>query len=129
VKYVHFARGLLVITAGTVHAGSDISSKFDGRYAGTAEAASGIGARGCSSFTLGDVVIAQGFLRAARTDNQPSVSGFITEEGYVAASMSRPGHMRSAMDGRLVEGVIVAGFIEADTNCAWVVRLLPYPPS
>jgi len=126
---VHLALGLLVITAGTVHAGSDISNKFDGRYAGAAEPASGIGAQGCPSFTLSEIVIAQGFLRAAPTDNQPSLSGFITEEGYVAASVSRPGHMRSAMDGRLVEGVIVAGFIEADTNCAWVVRLLPHSPS
>jgi hypothetical protein len=58
-----------------------------------------------------------------RSPGDPIASGFITEEGYFAAFITRPGHQRTPMDGRLVDGSIIAGIMEGDSGCAWVIHL------
>jgi hypothetical protein len=124
-SYLRTAFAFLLVFAGTAQAASNVSSKFDGSYSGTAEPAPAMGAAGCGRFSL-DVTITRGILRAAPLSAPYIISGFITEEGYVAAYLTRSGHVRSALDGRWDEGVIVAGFIEADSNCMWVLRLSPH---
>jgi hypothetical protein len=39
--------------------------------------------------------------------------------------MTRPGHQAAALDGRLEDGVIAAGFIESESGCVWVIHLTP----
>jgi len=124
-KCTHLTLTFLLLVAGTAQAASNVTTKFDGIYTSSAEPAPAMGAAGCPAFSLGEVNISRGFLRTTPAPDRPVVTGFITEEGYVAAYVTRPGHSRSAMDGRLDEGVIVAGFIEGDSNCMWVVRLTP----
>ena len=119
--------GLLGVVAfcGAAAAASNVTNKYDGVYTGTAQPAPGTEVKGCLMFSVGDVTIARGFLRTPKGADLPFVTGLITEEGYVAAFMARPGHARAAMDGRFDEDQIVAGFIEEDSGCVWVVHLAP----
>jgi hypothetical protein len=109
----------------TVLASSNVTAKFDGDYAGVAEAMPDTDKPECRSFAIGNVTITKGFIHTPTVPGQSLVSGFITEQGYVTGRLKRPDHQAGAMDGRLVEGVIVAGFIEDETGCVWIVRLKP----
>lgn len=44
-----------------------------------------------------------------------------------AAFLTRHEHIRSPMDGRFEENAIVAGLIETDSNCSWVMYLTRRP--
>lgn len=116
---------MTLLVAGTAQAESNVSNKFDGVYQGNAMPVVGMSTSACPELQLPEVTIAKGFLKSAKDPSQPAVSGFITEEGYVAAFMARAGQQRSAMDGRFEAGVISAGFIEATSGCMWVVHLWP----
>lgn len=121
-----WARGALFLTlmaAPSVHAASDVRAKFDGVYEGAAMPVPAMGPAGCPTFTLSDVWITKGFFKKSVAAMGPVVEGFITDEGYVSAFLTRPGHQRSALDGRLEDGVLSAGFIESDSGCVWVVHL------
>lgn len=103
-------------------AASNVSSKYDGVYSGAAmPARTGVQSE-CAEFAVGNITIAGGIFKSPASQF-PKVSGFVTEEGYVASFLTRSGHGRSAMDGRIVDGVIVAGLIEEDSGCMWTVRL------
>lgn len=117
----------ILLTAAPAFAGSNVSPKFDGRYAGSAQPVAGMSRDGCEPLDLKDVSIAKGVLRSAANAGGPTVGGFITEECYVAGRMARPGGKQYSMDGRLEDGVITAGFIEAESGCAWIVHLVPLP--
>jgi hypothetical protein len=104
---------------------SNVSSRYDGIYSGEATPAPDMGASSCASFSIGQVVISKGFLRTPKSADQPAIRGLITEEGYVAAWMTRPGYKRLALDGRLEANVISAGYIDEAQNCFWVVHLNP----
>lgn len=117
----------LVLVSFSVEAASNVSAKYDGIYEGAATPAPGLGTANCLAFPLTDVRLEKGFFKAARAGSNVSISGFITEEGYVSAHMARAGHQRSPLDGRLEDGLIVAGFIEFDSGCSWVVHLRPRP--
>lgn len=112
-----------VVSSAHVGATSDVSAKFDGTYAGSAVPAPNMGGSGCTAFAIHEVSIIKGILRSGRDQAQPKTEGFITAEGYVSAFMTRAGHLRSPLDGRLENDVIVAGFIELDSNCHWIVKL------
>ena len=119
---------LLALTASVpVHAASNVSAKFDGVYEGAATPVPIAGAEGCTAFTLTEISISAGFLKTAKGTPGPMVSGLITEQGYVAAFLTRPGHQRSPLAGRLEDGVISAGLIESDSGCAWIVHLRRRP--
>lgn len=115
--------GTLLAVAGAAQASSNVSGRYDGRYVGAAEPVPGMGPASCTGFTLGTISIEKGILRVPGRGSGIGVSGYITEEGYVSAFMTRAGHEKSALDGRLQDDVIVAGFIEKDTGCAWTVHL------
>jgi len=114
------------LCAGTAaNAASNVTAQFDGIYAGTAQPTPAFGS-GCEAFVIDNVKIVNGFLTSTGDAGHRAVRGFITEEGYVAAYM-QDRDKRYAMDGRLVEGVIVAGFIVDTPPCAWVLRLIKQP--
>jgi len=127
VKELLWALLVLATVASPAAAASNVTQKFDGVYAGSAQPATSVGTPDCSSFALAEVTIAGGFFKAPQNVDAPIITGFITEEGYVAAYLGRPGHQRAAMDGRFDNGEIVAGFIEPDSGCAWVVHLALRP--
>lgn len=107
---------LLSLIAAPAIAASGVTSAFDGNYMAAVRASSG----GCPAFDIGQVTIKNGALRSA--PGEPAISGFITEEGYVQATMNRNG-TTSALDGRLEDGMISAGYM--DGTCAWVVEMRP----
>lgn len=95
---------------------SGLTTNFDGVYLGAVHTSSG----SCPAFEVGRVTISNGALKSDSGD--ASISGIITEEGYVAATLSRNG-TTARMDGRLDNGMISAGYV--DGACAWVVELRP----
>ncbi len=119
----------LMLASVSAEAASNVSSKYDGVYDGDATPAPNMGAANCSAFVLRDVKLEKGAFKPGATEGGASlsVSGFITEDGYVSAYMMRSGHLRAPFDGRLDAGVIVAGFIEPDSGCIWVVHLQARP--
>jgi hypothetical protein len=119
-------RGALLVplfALSAAHAASNVSAKYDGSYEGAATPALPMRTAGCPAFTLNGIAISNGFLKTPQGEAAYAVSGFITEEGYVSAFLARAGHVRSALDGRMEDGVISAGFIESDSGCAWIVHL------
>lgn len=122
-RWLMYAPLLVTTMVASAQGASNVSAKFDGIYEGEATPAVALEQAGCSAFAAGEVVIANGILKSRKTDGSPTITGFITEEGYVAAFMTRAGHQRSAMDGRHENCVIGVGFIESDSGCAWVVHL------
>ena len=104
---------------------SNVSARYDGIYTGKAFPTPGMSAPTCQPFEIPRVTIAKGFLRAGATSDEIRISGFITEEGYVAAFMTRPGGQKYPLDGRLEDGRISAGFLEPAAACAWIVELKP----
>lgn len=119
--------GAFLALAGPAQASSNVSARYDGKYDGVAELVPYMGPANCSGFVLPTVSIEKGFLKVAGRDAQIAISGFVTEEGYVSAFMTRAGHDRSALDGRLEDTIIAAGFIETDTGCVWTVHLTRQP--
>lgn len=118
--------GVIVITciiAAPAWAASDVSPKFDGVYLGAAAVVSGMGVAACAPFDVGEVTISRGFVKPGTDAALPRISGFITEEGYLAAVMTRSGRPTFPLEGRLEDGVIVAGFIDTTENCYWTVHL------
>jgi hypothetical protein len=123
-----FGACLMTFSAHAVNAASDVSARFDGVYAGSAEPAPAMGRTGCGVFPVAPVTIANGFFQTAADAAQASITaGFITADGYVSAYLTRPGRPRFAMDGRLDGQIIIAGFIDTDENCYWIVRLTKMP--
>ena len=102
---------------------SNVSARFDGIYDGEAVPAPEMGNPECLSFRVDGMVIRQGIFHSTSGAEQPVIGGFITEEGYVSARLARASHKAFPMDGRLEDGIIVAGFIAADEDCDWVLRL------
>ena len=107
---------LLCLASAPAFAASGVTSAFDGVYLGAVRSTAG----DCPAFDVGRVTISQGALRSA--PGAPIISGIITEEGYVQATMNRTG-IPGALDGRLDSGMISAGYMEG--NCAWIVELRP----
>ncbi len=98
-------------------AASNVAHKLDGVYIGNAQPAPTVGTPGCPSFSLGEITIASGFFKIPQNAGEPVITGFITEEGYVAAHFARRDHLPAVMDGRFDNGEIVAGVIEPDSGC------------
>lgn len=107
---------LLSLLAAPAFGFSGVSSAFDGVYLGAVRASAG----GCPAFDIGRVTISKGALKSET--GEPAISGFITEEGYVQATLSRNGNT-GPLDGRLDNGMISAGYM--DGTCAWIVELRP----
>lgn len=110
---------LLALLAAPAWAASGDFTGFDGTYVGSATPSTGA-ADVCAPFDLGRVTIDRGTLHSQ--PGAPIVSGFVTEDGLVRATMTR-GSAYGAMDGRVKDGIISAGY--ADDRCAWTVELRP----
>lgn len=106
----------LCLFAAPALAFSGVSSAFDGVYLGAVRASTG----GCPAFDIGHVTIKDGALRSEA--GAPEISGIITAEGYVQATLTRDG-VAGPLDGRLDNGIISAGYMSG--NCAWIVELRP----
>jgi hypothetical protein len=115
----------IAMIAMPVLAASGISAKYDGKYQGTASVNSATSSTSCSSYRLDDVSIEQGALSSANPDL--AVKGFITEEGFLDASVTPAGGNTAELDGRLEDGAIVAGAIDPATGCSWIVKLEKVP--
>lgn len=118
---------VLLPAAGAL-AASNVSARYDGVYSGQAVAAPAMSTGACPSFDIGPVTITKGFLRSEKAPDRPSITGFITEEGYIQASMTSPDGTKKPLDGRLENGTISAGLIDAAGGCAWLVELHPLAP-
>jgi hypothetical protein len=105
--------------AGIAQAASGISPRYDGVYSGMAEPASN--SLRCQPFAVDQVAIKGGHLKSP--SGEPAIKGFITEEGYVSASMTGPDMKPAEMDGRAEGDTIVAGYVDDAQKCDWVVRL------
>ncbi len=120
-------RGIILIVGCLLgvcaRAASDVSARYDGRYSGSAKPVPNMGSSECRAFAIDGVKVEKGFFLSSGASAQPAVKGFITEEGYVAAWMARPGGMAYAMDGRLEGSTIIAGYIDSAANCYWTVYL------
>jgi hypothetical protein len=76
----------------------------------------------CSSQIIEEITIEGGKLKSAASN--VSVNGFITEEGYLDASMKLASGNSAELDGRLVEGATIsAGAIDNTAGCSWIVKL------
>ncbi len=109
---------LLCLASAPALASSDVSSAFDGVYLGTIRSSAG----NCPAFEIGHVTISQGALHSE--PGAPAISGIITAEGYVQATLARDG-VSGPLDGRLENGVISAGYKSG--ACAWIVEFRPAP--
>ena len=107
---------LLCLISAPALATSGVSSAFDGVYLGAVRSAAG----DCPAFDIGRVTISGGALHSE--PGAPIISGIITEEGYVQATLNRDGSA-GALDGRLNNGMISAGY--KNGSCAWIVELRP----
>ena len=79
----------------------------------------------CAPFAVDRVSISNGHLQSPA--GEPAIKGFITEEGYLSASMTGPNMKEAAMNGRLQDDTIVAGYIDDAQKCEWVVKLRKQP--
>jgi hypothetical protein len=131
-------RGSLVLLsalfiASPVVAASGISPRYDGVYAGEATAPPGPpgSTRQCPDFTVERLRIAQGIVssgsagRTTRASNtgDPAIKGFITEEGFLSGTIALPGNDPDTIEGRLEDGVLVAGIMDHGSGCSWVLKL------
>jgi hypothetical protein len=117
----------LYLTIGAAQAASGVTARFDGMYSGMAEPAANRASAHCAPFTVEQVSITKGQLKSPSGPASPRLKGFITEEGYVSASMARPNMKELALDGRLQGDTIVAGYVDEGQNCNWVVKLKKQP--
>ncbi len=117
-----FICAMVLLSTAPAIAFSGISAKFDGKYSGTAQVVEKTSASSCASQAIESVTIQDGKLKS--NDSNVSVSGFITEEGYLDASMKMASGARAELDGHLVEGsTISAGAIDNVAGCSWIVKL------
>jgi len=72
-------------------------------------------------------VITSGTLRSRKAPDQAFILALVTEEGYVTGTMIRPGGRRYPLDGRIDGDTMVAGSIEEDAGCDWVLQLTRQP--
>ena len=117
--------GLLLTTA--AFAADTISAAFDGAYTGTAARNTALSSGSCEALPLGKITITQGNLRSEASNTTAWVTGIVTADGYVKATMARPGGPRGALEGRLAGDTLNAGFIEQDSMCAWQIELKRTP--
>lgn len=110
----------LLISA-SASAFSGISAKFDGTYKGTAEVVPTSSAPSCAPLAFDQVNIKAGQLSSGSSALQ--VSGFVTEEGYIDASLKPVDSTKAKMDGRLEGDAISASIIDQVKGCSWIVRL------
>lgn len=112
--------GAVCLMSTSALAFSGISAKYDGKYRGTGEVAVKSPAA-CAPVAFNDVTIKAGHLSSGSSDLH--IDGFITEEGYIDASMKPADGAKAKMDGRLQGEAISAGAIDQASGCAWIVRL------
>jgi hypothetical protein len=107
----------------------NVSAQYDGVYLGVAKpnAALSTATAPCVPFVIGKVTIARGNLKADTAASAAAINGIITGEGYVQATMAFPGGVKSPLDGRLENGLITAGFLDAGSGCAWLIELKRAP--
>lgn len=112
---------LLAPVPGGVHATSDISAKFDGRYRVSITVAEGMSGPGCQPFDVADVTIARGFLARSQPGAGPALDGFVTMEGFVTGQLRRPGAASLEFQGRFFDTGFRGGLIDTAAACAWLV--------
>jgi hypothetical protein len=122
---------LAALLATPAAATSGISPRYDGTYAGRAMPEPGTKNR-CPSFGVDALRISKGVAHSgpsgaqrASVSDAPVISGFITEEGFFTGSIMLPDSARNRIEGRLKDGVLVAGVIDNASGCAWVLNLRP----
>jgi len=111
----------VTLFGGSALAFSGISAKFDGQYQGSAEVVTKTSGAGCTGYPLQQVNIKSGKLSSGAPDVR--VEGFVTEEGYIDASLTTPAGRQVNFDGRLEGTSISAGAIDEGVGCSWVVKL------
>ena len=117
-RKIYALAALSLTVSASTWAASNVSPKFDGTYTAIVETVPWMSTGpACTPFPLGDIAIAKGILTTA------SVRGFITEEGYLEASIALPGGGTTPLNGRLDNGEISAGAIDPKSGCAWLVKL------
>lgn len=107
---------ILCLASAPALAASGVTSAYDGVYLAAVRTSAG----GCPAFDIGRVTISQGALHSE--PGAPAINGFITEEGYVQATMDHDG-VSGALDGRLADDMISAGYMAG--GCSWIVELRP----
>lgn len=122
---------LAAVLAMPAAAASEISPRYDGIYAGRAMPRPGTESR-CLSFNVDRVRISKGVVSSglsgaqrASVGDTPVIRGFITDEGFLSGSIMLPGSEHDTIEGRLEDGVLVAGIVDDALGCAWVLRLRP----
>lgn len=115
----------VMLIAAPAFAFSGISAKYDGKYRGTAAVNASTSAPGCTSYAIDGLNIKGGQLSSDHAD--VAVRGFITEEGYLDASIKPTGGAGAKLDGRLEGAEISAGAIDNATGCSWIVKLQKAP--
>jgi len=117
---------LLSLASPSVYAASNISAKFDGTYHAAVEAVPWMNSgSSCGSLVVETVNIKNGLVSAAARDVPGAIRGFITEEGYLEATIMSPEGRSGALNGRLEDGMLSAGAIDQNAGCAWLVKLTP----
>lgn len=117
-----FLCAAVLLSAAPALAFSGVSAKFDGKYSGLDEVVEKTSSPSCASHVIEDIAIKDGKLRSSASN--VSVNGFITEEGYLDASMKLASGNSAELDGRLVEGATIsAGAIDNVAGCSWIVKL------
>lgn len=116
-----------VLLTAAAFAANDISAAFDGAYTGTATRNTALSSGACEALPLGKITISQGNLRSEPSNTVAWISGIVTADGYVKATMARPGGPRGALEGRLTGDTISGGFIESASMCTWQIELKRAP--
>lgn len=122
-----FASALFFLAAGVAGASatSDISARYDGRYAVTLMRVAAMSADHCPELALRDVEIRGGFIRTERISIGPSFDGFVTGEGFLTGRFKQPGQPDLVFEGRFIGSDFRGGVIDLVTPCAWLVTFSP----
>ncbi|MDX2145024.1 MAG: hypothetical protein SFV19_16845 [Rhodospirillaceae bacterium] len=102
---------------------SNVSAKYDGTYAGVMSPVAALSLGTCAIVTVETLTIAGGFLREAKTGGVVALSGFVTEEGFVAGKARFGGASAVTFEGRIEGTSLSGGIIEDAIRCAWTVNL------
>jgi hypothetical protein len=110
------------LMAGTpAWATSNVSPKHDGTYAGALTPVAAMSGATCGAISVEGLAVANGLFR--HVAGALTLSGFVTEEGFVAGKARFGGAAVVLFEGRIEGTRLSGGIIDDAANCAWTVNL------
>ncbi len=118
------AGALAIASTGFAHeaVAGNVSGAFDGDYAGTRVVIPGLSSETCPEGETHSVTVTDGHLQGG-AEQVGRLAGIVTEDGFFTGRYWFVEGGSSVVEGRIVDGELVAGVIREGNGCAWILKL------